>query len=86
MRSNVARVMAVAFVGLASAACGGEDATEMTGTPADVMPTGAVQALRAGDFMHQEGPPTSGRVSIVRDSAGVELVELSDSFSSDFAK
>ena len=65
--------------------CGGEDpSSPTTGTP-EVRPSGAVQSLRAGTFIKQDGPPTSGPVAIVKDQDGTEFVELGDEFVSDFA-
>ena len=67
---------------LSSAACR-ESSMDSTPQPTNG-PIGTTTALRAGTLKAENGTPTAGMVSVVRDANSDEYVSLADDFKSEF--
>jgi Electron transfer DM13 len=61
-----------------------DDAAPNPPTTSTVTPNGAVSTLKAGTIAPQNGTPTTGMLTIVRDADNREFVQLADDFKSDF--
>ena len=76
-------ILFVALLTVGMSACNKDDNNPTTQVTTDG-PAGATTTLRTGTLTAENGTPTAGTVSTVRDVNGVEWLQLGQNFKSDF--
>ena len=76
-------ILFVALLAVGMSACNKDDNNPTTQVTTDG-PAGATTTLRTGTLTAENGTPTAGTVSTVRDVNGVEWLQLGSDFKSDF--
>ena len=81
-RINTRRLLFVALLAGGLTACSKDDNPTVQASTDG--PSGTTTTLRTGTLTAENGTPTAGTVSIVRDANNAEWVSLADNFKSDF--
>lgn len=81
--THVRQILLVTLFAIGMAACSKDDNNPTTQATTDG-PAGATTTLRSGALTAENGTPTSGTVSTIRDVNGVEWLQLGSDFKSDF--
>lgn len=81
--THTRQILLIALFAIGLAACSKDDNNPTTQATTDG-PAGATTTLRTGTLTAENGTPTAGTVSTIRDVNGVEWLQLGPDFKSDF--